>query len=309
MDPMLHDDIATEKSRQEIARGLKLLEAGIEAKFIMNVDFADVKFYLGRAYSTERNAISHDHPLRPPYPEDRRNLAQEQDWRAWYAVTDVMPFELVHVRTISKKLAAYRRRNISRPIADEAIKLVEKLYERWLPIQEKVEALKPFIVKGRRPNPDAKPSEVRTLDHTGTCACCMRNVKLLDLKIVDHGYRMVGYRAGNCFGVGYPPFEVSAEGAIKFSEHLAIQRTSTQGRLANLEAGKIDAVQYGMEVVERGAKNWPAALAYAISDTKHIISWYEHTIEDLQRRVATWEPVVLPDGSTHPGMPASDRKP
>lgn len=307
---MLHDDIATETSKPQIARGLKLLDAGVTAKFIMNADFADVKFFLGRAYSDERNAIAHDGPLRPSYPEDRSNQTQELDWKAWYTVMDVMPFDLVHVRTIKKKLDAYRRRNISRPIAEEAIKLVDKLHERWLPIQDLVEGLKPHIVKGRRPNPDAKPSEIRTIDHTGTCACCLRNVKLLDLKIVDHGFKILGYyRAGSCFGVGYPPIEVSPVGAVEFSKELAGQKRLDEEHLANLEAGKVDSVMYGMTLVRRGDKNWPAALAYNISDTKSAIYWFERTIKELDQRAAQWEPALLPDGATHPAMPASDPKP
>lgn len=48
----------------------------------------------------------------------------------------------------------------------------------------------------------------------GTCAVCDRTQKLKRNKMVLHGYRRPGYGfiVNNCLGVGYEPYELSAEG-------------------------------------------------------------------------------------------------
>jgi len=87
-----------------------------------------------------------------------------------------------------------------------------------VPACEKIAAVKQFIEKGRKPS--ESPANARTLDHTGTCGCCNRNVKLRpEGTMWDHGYMIGGkgskgyscFRVGSCFGVGYQPIEVSPE--------------------------------------------------------------------------------------------------
>ena len=93
--------------------------------------------------------------------------------------------------------------------------------EFWAPYitaSELLVSVKPLIVKGRKPaeNPSLT---ARTIDHTGTCGCCQRNIKMTDGgRIWDHGYTIDGrgrgvgssYKNGNsCFGVGYEPIEIS----------------------------------------------------------------------------------------------------
>ena len=91
---------------------------------------------------------------------------------------------------------------------------VDQLITEWQPVADAIKAVKPNVVKGRRPSDSPTPSKARTIDNTGTCAVCGRNVKLRDGKIVAHGYqRRFHAHMGNCFGVGYDPIEVSTEGA------------------------------------------------------------------------------------------------
>lgn len=83
----------------------------------------------------------------------------------------------------------------------------------YAPICAKFVAAKARVVKARKPSTTPRKTPARTLDNTGTCACCGTNVKLARGVIVAHGYTIRwGFQSGSCFGVGYRPIEVSDEG-------------------------------------------------------------------------------------------------
>jgi hypothetical protein len=79
-------------------------------------------------------------------------------------------------------------------------------------------AMKDKIVKGRKLGERKTPE--RTLDHTGTCAICGKNVKMdKDGLLVDHGFTIdFGQRAGHCFGCGYEPIELSPKALKDYLE-------------------------------------------------------------------------------------------
>lgn len=72
----------------------------------------------------------------------------------------------------------------------------------------------------------------------GQCPCCFKDFIVKTGKIVFHGYERpgIGYTIGECFGVKYPPLEVSKEGLVAFIEQLHKFRTT---RKENLEALKV----------------------------------------------------------------------
>ncbi len=83
-------------------------------------------------------------------------------------------------------------------------------------------ALKPNIVKGRKPDPNKK-TPLRTLTNTGTCGVCGQNVKRGRFgKLVHHGYQRPGDGSlyGQCFGTDYPPIELSNVVLYSYVEQL-----------------------------------------------------------------------------------------
>jgi len=67
------------------------------------------------------------------------------------------------------------------------------------------------------------PAAERTRDNTGCCPVCFREMKLEPgnqiLVMVSHGFkrpRYLGRHVGNCYGVGFPPYELSKEGVIAY---------------------------------------------------------------------------------------------
>ena len=99
----------------------------------------------------------------------------------------------------------------------ETTKVAELVYEDLLPMCELILSLKGRAVKTRKPSSKVNPN-ARTLENTGTCGCCGKNVKMKGGKLVDHGFELHGWggRTSGCFGVGYEPVEVSPKGMVEY---------------------------------------------------------------------------------------------
>jgi hypothetical protein len=97
---------------------------------------------------------------------------------------------------------------------------VLEVLRSWAKIIPLLEEVATHIENVRKVSVVKAPS--RTLENTGTCAICAQNTKLLNGKIVNHGYEVKCHQhvGGICFGVNYPPLEVSSEARIKYVEHL-----------------------------------------------------------------------------------------
>jgi hypothetical protein len=102
--------------------------------------------------------------------------------------------------------------------SNEAIVNFFTVAEPLIHASELLKNLKTKVIKGRIPA-ETPNENARTLENTGTCGCCNRNVKLTSSsRIWDHGFQILnrgygigaGYKiGGSCFGVGYEPIEVS----------------------------------------------------------------------------------------------------
>jgi len=129
---------------------------------------------------------------------------------------------------------------------------------------ESVKAAKGRIVKGRKPSTTPRTTPERTIENTGTCGCCGKNVKMdSNGRLVAHGYTIkYGFQSGNCFGVGYEPVEVSDLAIINYSEVLSDYRDDLVARAAKTEE---DMKRWGIESsirqVEGDIKYFDKALA------------------------------------------------
>jgi|GEM_PF-3096246 len=125
---------------------------------------------------------------------------------------------------------------------------------QFTPVCEKFLKAKLLVVKTRKPSERPRTTPERTLDNTGTCACCSQNVKLDRGLIVMHGYTIRwGYQSGQCFGVGYLPIEVSDKGlraalqgfenslaaarlALEYNPCTRRERAELEGRIGGLKS-------------------------------------------------------------------------
>ena len=183
---------------------LDIIEASLEAGVIYNVEFQTVKSDVNRT-------------LERMWSErvDQVYLGVDYDSRdsVFGAASDLYGMDCCpSIHTFNNRVAKVAKiaKKSDHPLVAEAAALLEEVR----PVVEKMVALKEMIVKGRRPSSNPRKTPERTLENTGTCAICGKNVKLKDGKIVAHGYTIrYGWQEGNCFGVGFDPIETSPEGA------------------------------------------------------------------------------------------------
>lgn len=77
--------------------------------------------------------------------------------------------------------------------------------------------------------------------YVGTCPVCQKRHKLLKDVMVHHGYQRPGHGSivGDCFAVGYKPYEVSTNGCEEYKAYAKGIEVSLIEALANLESGNI----------------------------------------------------------------------
>ncbi len=173
---------------------------------------------------------------------------------------------------------------------------------------------------------NAKP---RTRDNTGSCPCCLRNIKLHEVRgvgytnpvkemtephpaMVLHGYERPGHGSinGKCFGVDYPPYEISPAGTIAFRDQVILPRIAmNQNYLARLQAGEVDSINLGSlfhaRVVSKGEAGWERAVKQKTAEVESELKGLERDRKTLQRLIDTWKVRPLPtEGSPIPDWEA-----
>lgn len=217
----------------------------------------------------------------------------------------------------SKKIAKIK---VQHPMVEAYRAVIAKI----LPLAQAMEANKTKVVKGRA---NAIPSGyVRTRENTGTCPVCFRNIKMTDAqKMVHHGYERPGhgYIVGDCFGVGYKPYELSSEGTEAFLRIVLRPMLANQKKhLRALKSGQITEFKYQTQdrtkprepgtykfptmfvTVKKGdeGKNtepgihpsFEYLLDSDIRETEYRVKGLTGDIAEMDKLVADWKPAPLP---------------
>ena len=292
---MTHEEFATPKSRDYLRRSIPEVSEGLARGAIPNARLVECKFLIGRAYEYERDLL-HDNQYKALL------ASGVQHWQpAYQAVTDLIPYGLTTAGSIRNKVAKLRKVTDGNLVLEAIAIEAEAFLDRWHPMVEGLKALKLVAVKGRQPIPDSeRKTPPRTIEHTGSCACCTRNVKLSDAdKIVDHGFQLHwNSRAGNCSGVGFPPLEMAPDGIAAFIERLEGQLNAAEKARKNLAEGPPAPVYDGLskKTITPDDPLWPRMRAIRISDYESEIGFIGREIESQRLRIEKWEPAPLPDG-------------
>ena len=192
------------ENNERFQRTFPQLEAALENKEIYNVDFQSVKDGLNRIFEKKVDAAKN------PFYKLGNHPDSEVIWATAYG--------LYQANSGLKKL-----QKINQVVSERqaAFKEIIEIHEQGAALWDMIKEAKAFVVKGRKPSTNPRKTPARTLDNTGTCPVCSMNVKLSVGKIVDHGYRVIwNQQQGNCFGVGFEPFEVSPEGTKRYLKAL-----------------------------------------------------------------------------------------
>jgi hypothetical protein len=92
----------------------------------------------------------------------------------------------------------------------------------------------------------------------GTSPVCERSIRLRAGKIVHHGYARPGrgHIVGDCYGVGFAPYEVSSDGTRAYRDRMVAAGLTAEAFLARLESGAIEELLY--EESRAGADDRPS---------------------------------------------------
>lgn len=88
------------------------------------------------------------------------------------------------------------------------------------PLLQAADYLKPRTLKGREPKAKAAPANPNK--DVKTCPCCFRTIAVRNGKMVHHGYERPGdgSQTSSCWGISFPPLEISMEGLDSLIAHL-----------------------------------------------------------------------------------------
>lgn len=176
-------------------------------------------------------------------------------------------------------------------------------------------------VKGSSLMPDVSEEaqagfRLGSLDHSGRCAICQRLQKThgtaqLKPTMVDHGYQIPtsarwygeAPRRGSCFGVGFPPLELSPVAAVKFLDVLADSLQQYKAALEKLPTvTKLTRTKWdydkGREVhieVLRGDPNWERVYEHSEYELKKSVTMTETQIAHYRELVKNWKRVQMYD--------------
>lgn len=138
-----------------------------------------------------------------------------------------------------------------------------------------------------------------------TCPCCFRAFMLLPRAkkgdrsmpgVVLHGYKRpgIGYLQGECFGNGWPPFELSSEGTKEYLTHLGPILKGLTEYLGRLERDEEDTLVIGfMKAYYRNDTppyDWDRYREMAISHQKAQVREVTQVMGLVRSKLGSWEP-------------------
>jgi hypothetical protein len=240
-----------------------ILDSAIENGIIYNVDFVAAKDGLNHTFEIAARAVQN------VFLSNRDTPTEESDSEIYYGVSSGL------LNFPSKKFSKLLADSPTSVVVDAANALVAE----WSPVAVKLKAAKVLITKTRKPSDKPRTTPERTIENTGTCGICGKNVKLDSMgNIVSHGFTIrYGFQEGNCYGVGFKPIEVSGESRECYLEMLKRELVSNETALENVET----------LYAEKDLRMMRMKL-------ESVVRWLTADIEMFAKLVANWESKPLP---------------
>jgi hypothetical protein len=266
---------------------LDMIDSAIEAGMIYNVDYKDVKDAANRKLQEGYKVA-----VVTPYLEGLHQRGEE--------ISPEMCEALYYNGYPQAHTLNARDKGITKLEKTEPnhwmVKAAREYLELVRPVIEKLVIIKGTVIKGRKPSTTPRLTPERTIENTGTCSVCGRNVKLsTEGRIVDHGYTIrYGFQSGNCFGVGFAPIEISDGGAVAYLDALESHKASQEKALPKAveaaEALALTQKSFEDNREQRAVRNAPRSIETAI---RHL----GLDIEMFTKIVAEWDAKPLPDAA------------
>jgi len=120
--------------------------------------------------------------------------------------------------------------------------------------------------------------------HIGRCPVCEGDFRLHKLTMVHHGYKRPGYGeiVGDCFGVGYPPYELSTEGTEHYLAAVERGIAGNERMLAELTNDPQSVTVLKMKVTGFGRRDYEP-VTYTPADGYEFRSALQSKIREVER--------------------------
>jgi len=149
---------------------------------------------------------------------------------------------------------------------------------------------------------EAKRLKYRHENHCGKCPVCGGDYKRTHgNKMVHHGYERPGdgYIHGDCYGVGYLPYEVSDEGCVAYKALLAPMVIECGIRMDALVNGKVISMWVKLVQGEPAVeitpehKEWTKQLEIATIECKQKLDTLKSEVARMDQWIKDWLPIPL----------------
>lgn len=239
-----------------------------------------------------------------------RSLGEWEDHKMYLlGVKDPVIYRRLRVKGLKRAVKAYQ---LSAPngkttkIRRSSLEGEAKPGSLWTwPMKQGLEA-KAYVDAHKVTKPLTKAQKRRSQERLGTCPCWFK----LDSnnRIVRHGWREGGGRrkgqygrtwhSGQCFGVGYRPFEYSCEGTRHFREHL--ESTTLPAIEAEIQRLKDrpEALPHSFKRTTRISQDhnaYTTILQGLIREQEYLQKQLKVQIIDLRVCEENWDPQPLPN--------------
>lgn len=246
-------------------------------------------------------------PIHTTSPQDRWILTSE----LWWLGTAGYVFRTPKGATVSVALPVDARGRVADPASMKLSGFWTWGYKNGLQ-----EAAQVYLSSGGdaeiEKHRQEKELALRSLDNTGTCPACFQNVKLVPRTqaISRHGWSVMGFggwknlgahHQGQCFGVGYQPFELSKLGTVRYRESLNDQEKRILAEIERLKREPDELFETrGRKTVTiaKGHDHYVHVLQIQINNAKANHKGISEAMRTLDAKISAWEQKPLPGTRT-----------
>jgi len=260
------------------------IEQAKAAGIIYNVDWNDLKSSVNGALTHGYKAVTSEPYLALPRDEntgERAGVPREVSLELYYAQGPQ-----IHAN-MDRKIA-----KLEKKFADHwMVKAARDYLDTVQPLIDDMNAIKATLTKARKPREGARKTEERTIENTGTCSVCGRNIKR-DARgnIVDHGYRIAWHeRSGGCYGVSYKPIEISPEGAVSYLAVIRDMLERAEKVVAEFEA------KYTEDERKYQTQLWSKDERKRFYNAESTVRHAGRDVTRFEKIIAEWKETPLPD--------------
>ena len=315
--------ICPPKRLDKVTEAITTLMNAAAGEPLYNTEYKDAKYWLDRAIDE-----AWKEQVQKPYLWGKGGDNAESDLDMYLGSVSYLRDVLSRLKKLGKckpttNLSKYSSRKFQ-DVDPECVAAILKVLEGAYPVALMVQELKSQGVKGRKPSKPSKAKLEALAKEAAkrTCPCCFRAMALDNHgKVVRHGWQEAGGRrvgqygnawhVGECFGVGYKPFEVSCDGtkgyldwlqAVLKDEEEALERLNARPSEMHYEKRVRRNMRWESEIVtvkddgkplERSYgqdKTYADVLLDAIYKTEQGLKMLRQDITTLEQAIENWEP-------------------